>query len=199
MEAVPAENAGGKSLPKSDKMKQRLAAHPAARSHFGIGGMFMRFIDLAGEVSHAGGLLFRVQGCPVRAPAQVEHIANGDRVALVGVPTSNGVIRALVVRNDSTGTVCTERPPLWLMMLGIYFLVPGLGCAGFAMLPATDHLYRGNVEGFMFGVFMAMPGVGFTVVALAFYMEYRKRQNNIRRAVEALQQIPALSPHGERP
>ena len=136
----------------------------------------MSYSTLSGRASHvrreAESTEFRVDRQPVWIMS-IPHLADGDLVSVVG-HEKNGTVRAIVMRNDTTGVVSQRRLPWGLLeaspptlIFGAFALCAVLlfGRAGFIFLP------------FIF------PAAGFLLFV-------RHRGEEVDRAREVLRQMP---------
>jgi hypothetical protein len=140
----------------------------------------MSYATLSGMTSHVSrgseSTEFRVGRQSVWIGA-APHLGDGDLVSVVG-HEKNGIVHALVMRNDTTGVVSHRRlpsgvieasPPMFIF--GAFALVTLLlfGGAGLIFLP------------FVF------PSAGFLLFV-------RHKRNEVDRATEVLSQIPVSHP-----
>lgn len=140
----------------------------------------MSFATVSGTASHVNrgseSTEFRVGRQSVWIMA-TPHLGDGDLVSVVG-HERNGTIRALVMRNDTTGVVSHRRLPWGLIEGATPALVFGaFALVGSLMFGRLSHLFLPFV----------VPGAGFLLFV-------RYRRGEVDRAKEVLRQMAVPHP-----
>lgn len=137
----------------------------------------MSYATLSGKASHvrreAESTEFRVGHQPVWI-MNTPHLGDGDHVSVVGYE-KNGTVRALAMRNDTTGVVSHRRLPSDLIQGAMPSLI-------FGMLALCALLMFGRFGLFFFP--FVLPGAGFLLFV-------RYRRGEVDRANAVLRQMPA--------
>jgi hypothetical protein len=137
----------------------------------------MSFTTLSGRGSHVRregeSTEFRV-GRQAVSIMNTPHLADGDLVSIVGYE-KNGTVRAIVMRNDTTGLVSQRRLPMEVVQNA----TPALGCGALSLLAI---LMSGGLGLFLLP--LILPGAGFLLFV-------RYRSGEVSRARAILRDMPA--------